>query len=593
MIQGCKKVFAMVMSVCLLVAAMGTTAFAENPQNAAKIGSQEYATLDEAILAANEGETIDLLTDCTTSGINLTKNLIIKGSEKKETITFTQCGIAMWKKSLTFENCNVVMNEIGSTPYTAEWNWMTICSNGNSVLNLINSTMTLDGKGFDKHAIYFGANDVLNLTDSTLAIKNYKQDALEWNGGNGGYNVNLTNSKFISDTNRSGFTGTFIAKIANSQVDVINSLGNGSNGSHFEIADSTVNFNHNTGHGLSAGNLTIHHSVVNANGNGANGIHVTGKLDIDNQATVTIENNDCSISSKWTIPGALFIAGEAKIANSTVTIQNNNGSGIYQKSGFLEVESSAKLTIVKNTAVKLGFGGGIYVNGTMVLADNVVLYNNHAATAGDDIYNLCELVFGDVGSDWALDGEPDCEHAIDGWYDDAEDARWNAHAEKDDDLHIVRFSVEGDAMASALKAAHGLITYTVTVNYLDKATGEKIGDSFITEKARENTVYDVTERNKIAFEGYDYDSTSGDLLTGTLDGNKVINVYYVETEIIEDSSAPLVGPSSTVSEKTIPDNELPATGGKTMIPVAGGLMIVSMIGVCIFLTKKRQNNETM
>ncbi len=101
---------------------------------------------------------------------------------------------------------------------------------------------------------------------------------------------------------------------------------------------------------VTAGNLAIHHSTVNANGNGGNGIHVTGKLTIDQKSTVTVQENDCSISSKWTIPGALMIAGQSKISDSTVTIQNNGGSGIYQKAGSLTVEDDAKLTIVKNTA---------------------------------------------------------------------------------------------------------------------------------------------------------------------------------------------------------------------------------------------------
>ena len=44
--------------------------------------------------------------------------------------------------------------------------------------------MTLDGKGTNSnvHAIYFSSNNKLNLTNSTLTIKNYNQDALEWNG---------------------------------------------------------------------------------------------------------------------------------------------------------------------------------------------------------------------------------------------------------------------------------------------------------------------------------------------------------------------------------------------------------------------------
>lgn len=88
--------------------------------------------------------------------------------------------------------------------------------------------MTMDGTGTadNVHAIYFGSNNKLNLSNgSELKIKNYNQDALEWDGGDGGYNVNIKDSTYTSDNNRSGFTGTFYATIDNSTVKVINSRG--------------------------------------------------------------------------------------------------------------------------------------------------------------------------------------------------------------------------------------------------------------------------------------------------------------------------------------------------------------------------------
>lgn len=187
----------------------------------AKIGDIEYDTLDEAIEAAEDGATITLLADCETAGLNLSKDLTIAGStEKTFTVTFKDKGIALWGKALTFKNCAVSMTGIGSTPYTAEWNWMTICASKDASLTLENATMTMDGTGTGKkaHAIYFCSNNRLNLTDSKLTIRNYAQDALEWDGGNGGYNVNFTNSTFVSDHNRSGFTGIFVATVDNSKV---------------------------------------------------------------------------------------------------------------------------------------------------------------------------------------------------------------------------------------------------------------------------------------------------------------------------------------------------------------------------------------
>ena len=455
-----KKLLAILLALIVMLTMI--PAFAEG--EVAQIGGIKYATLDEAIEKAADSDTIVLLADCTTAGMNLSKNLTIDGGEAKRTITFNDKGIALWGKSLTFKNCNVVMNGIGSTPYTAEWNWMAICASKDASLTLDNTEMTMDGtKTADNvHAIYFCSNNKLTLTNSKLEIKNYKQDALEWDGGDGGYNVNITNSTFISDHNRSGFTGTFTAKIDNSKVDVINSTGNGSNGSHFEIVNgSVVNFSDNNAHGLSTGRLTIDNSTVTANGNGGNGVHAGDTLIIRNNAVVEIKKNNCSISSKWTIPGALYVAG-AEGSNidktSAVTITENKGSGILLKGGSLIIEEGAKLTVMNNTAEKLEYGGGANVRGDLTLPNSAVFYNNHAAKAGDDIYNAegASITFGNVGSNWILD---DCNHTINGWYDDAEESRWNSTYDGKPCIdgradHAVRVSTGKIEGMRALKAAH-------------------------------------------------------------------------------------------------------------------------------------------
>lgn len=471
-----KKIVAMLMAVAMAFSLLPVTVLAEENKPVAKVGDVTYTSLDAAVEAAKNTDdaVIDVLADCTTAGLNLSKDLTIQGAEglePKPTIKFTKNGIALWGKSLTFKNCNVEMKGIGSTPYTAEWNWQTICASRDASLTLDGATMTMDGTGTagNVHAIYFCTNNELNLSNgSELKIENYNQDALEWDGGDGGYNVNIKDSTYISDHNRSGFTGTFYATIDSSIVEVINSTGNGSNGSHFDIKNrSNVKFNDNGSHGLSAGNLTIDNSTVTANGNGANGIHTIGTLNICNKSNVEIKNNKCSISSQWTKPGAFYMGGtESKIEDSTLVIQDNLGSGIYQKNknGTLTIADNATVSIMKNKAEKLGFGGGIYVNGTANISKNVELYNNHAQNAGDDIYNTGTITFGDVGEGWVLD---DCDHDINGWYDDGSGysdgtySRWAAHTYPS---YISQFSEfdEETGLATldyevALKAAHDVI----------------------------------------------------------------------------------------------------------------------------------------
>ena len=524
----------------------------------AQINDTKYETFDEAYAASKDGDTIILLSDATTEGINLKHNLIIDG--KKHTLTFTDKGIAMWKYSLTFKNMTVSMNGITSTPYTAEWNWMAIAASTNAKLILENTNMTIDAAGKSKndtHAIYFCSNNVLSLKNSTLTIKNYKQDALEWNGGDGGYNILLDNSSYLSDNNRSGFTGVFTVKtINNSKIDVVNSTGNGSNGSHFEFYDSKVNFNNNGGHGLSAGLLTIDNSTVNANNNGANGIHVGGTLKVQNNSIVNIENNKCSISSKWTIPGALYVAGKDSIIDKTtkLTIQNNNGSGIYvHKTGDLKLETG---TIINNFAEKLQIGGGIHNTGNLTIDDSVIINNNHAEVSSDDIYNdeNANITFGNTHDDWELNGgykdkdktEKDCTDKIDGWYDDNEEKRYNSHDENKDNLYVLEKTSGNYTNKLTLKAAHGLYG-NVTVRYIDDE-GKELSKNIIL-RGKVDSEYTSSAKE---FEYYELIEVKGNK-TGkyTLDNQEVIYIYSFvggiggdDIEIDIDNNFPKTGVES-------------------------------------------------
>ena len=464
----------------------------------ARIGDATYETLDEAITAAADGATIELLADATTSGMNLSKNLTIEKAEElttEPTITFTHQGIALWGISLTFKDCNVVMNGIGSTPY-GEWSWMTICASTNASLTLNNVDMTMDATGTTNspHAIYFCKNNVLNIINgSNLTIENYANDALEWDGGNGGYNVNITDSTFVSDHNRSGFTGTFYATITNSDVDVINSTGNGSNGTHYIIDNSTVDYLNNGSHGLSAGNLTIcNNSTVTAKNNGYYGVYTSGKFTVDGTSEMEIAGN----SHAGDFAGLkVYRTATGNIANGAViNIHDNCCSGL-SNNGKLTFENGARLTIIDNYNDKgsTSYGGGIYnsdsgytdddgvyhhYDAVLELPSNAIIFNNHAVTAGDDIYNngnyrdsySAEITFSGVGSDWWLDGNAtigledhtytgeDCNgaiHKIDGWYDDSVNTRWEADASEAGNNHIEVKEPGNYNETLAVKAAHG------------------------------------------------------------------------------------------------------------------------------------------
>lgn len=445
----------------------------------AEFNGTQYATFDEALAVAKKtnGATIKLLADAETAGLNLDKDLTIDGDG--HALKFTDKGIALWGHALVLKNVNASMAGIGSTPYTAEWGWMAVSASKDASLTLDGATLTMDGAGAGNvHAIYFGSNNKLNLKNaSKLTIMNYRQDALEWDGGDGGYNVNIEGgSTYTSDHCRSGFTGTFVVTVNNSKVNVVNSTGNGSNGSHFDIKNSSVvDFSGNGSHGLSAGNLTIDSSTVTAENNGLTGIIFTGKGEFKS-ANVRISGTKGK--SYWNA-GMRLMKANAKLdvdAASTVSITDNKVTGLF-------LDAGAKATFAKGSSLRITgnnasqenctskqdlaqMGGGVVVRSgaSLTLTDSAVIDNNNAALAGDDIYveKGGKIIIGKTYEDILAGFEGDCNHTIDGWYIDAAgDHRWSAHGEAKYVEAAQPGTYEAKEAPVALKAAHGL----ASVNY--------------------------------------------------------------------------------------------------------------------------------
>lgn len=510
----------------------------------AQIGETKYETLDEAVTAAVDGDTIKLLDNATTKGLNLSKNLTIDGS-KEYTLTFEDKGIALWGVSLTFKDVTVNIKGIGSTPYTAEWNWMTISASKNAALNLENAKLTLDGTGTKSnvHAIYFGSNNKLNLNNSTLIIKNYTQDALEWNGGDGGYNVNLVNSTYISDNNRQGFTGTFYVTIDNSTVKVLNSSASGSNGTYYTIKNnSKVTFENNSSWGISAWRIDMtNNSTLNANNNGYSGIW-TRVLNVDKSCTLIVNKNGTKATSSSNNAGILFQGNKDFTSiieeGAKVEIKNNAGSGIYTK------QSIGNLTILSGDITNNGtgninknnvgadFGGGIYNVGTLVIGNKVNIYNNHASKAADDIYNKAgsKIEFKDTKKDWILD---DCNDKIDGWYDDNEKTRWNAHDKENKYVEEVEANTYETELT--IKAAHGVYGKLI-VRYVDNKGNVLSEESTYSEKV--GTEYATTEKE---FEDYSLIDVNGETKGKYIDGTIVVTYIYEFTSGIGGDDVPETG----------------------------------------------------
>lgn len=273
---------------------------------------------------------------------------------------------------------------------------------------------------------------------------------------------------------------------------------------HCRITDNTAA--NGSGGGVSMGgkhggtvenaSLTIKDSVISGNASTAQGCGVYAAV---TDGSVSITGSTLSGNSATAQGGGISVStsGSTDVTLSGNTILENtagqDGGGIYL-SRPEQSETAPDTTICGNTIQKNSGknGGGIYADNGVTVRLAGYLLNNHAGTAGADLYltagstedkNRNVLVLRRVSKDddWTL---VDCGHTIDGWYIDGDEDgnnRWNADATVDaDGNEIPKFIMNLDTLldgsdytilqdengdyvitvggkALALKAAHAVI----------------------------------------------------------------------------------------------------------------------------------------
>ena len=291
---------------------------------------------------------------------------------------------------------------------------------------------------------------------------------------------------------------------------------------------------------------------ISADGNGLYGIfNAGGVFTIENGANISTCNNGYYgiLNNNY---GTFTME-----TGANVSVCNNSSAGIFNTtSGTFTVENGVDLQVehnknsgivnnghatltllsgrVRYNTTSTWYGGGLRNYSTATLSDDVQLYNNHAKVGGDDIENGngATITFGVTGSDWALDGAPDCYHPIDGWYDDYESTRWNAHAEDEADLHMVLTQPGTYTTPLSLKAAHGP-TGTLIVH--KQTTGEQLVDDCDAEFTFVLTLDDETidtvndERYGVRFENGKATFTLKDGESKTIE-NLPVRMGYTITE---------------------------------------------------------------
>ena len=283
-------------------------------------------------------------------------------------------------------------------------------------------------------------------------------------------------------------------------------------GVYAAVTDGSVSI---TGSTLSGNSATAQGGGISVSASGSTDVTLSGNTILENTAgqdgngsrfvmkggTIAGNNANCG--------GGIYSENYEGISILGGTIQGNraakHGGGIYIRNSMPNrtiagsvtntveqevLDIGSTVVISGNTAGQLG--GGIYADNGVTVRLAGYLLNNHAGTAGADLYltagsaedkNRNVLILRRVSKDddWTL---VDCGHTIDGWYIDGDEDgnnRWNADATVDaDGNEIPKFIMNLDALldgsdytilqdengdyvitvggkALALKAAHAVI----------------------------------------------------------------------------------------------------------------------------------------
>ena len=283
-------------------------------------------------------------------------------------------------------------------------------------------------------------------------------------------------------------------------------------GVYAAVTDGSVSI---TGSTLSGNSATAQGGGISVSASGSTDVTLSGNTILENTAgqdgngsrfvmkggTIAGNNANCG--------GGIYSENYEGISILGGAIQGNraakHGGGIYIRNSMPNrtiagsvtntveqevLDIGSTVVISGNTAGQLG--GGIYADNGVTVRLAGYLLNNHAGTAGADLYltagstedkNRNVLVLRRVSKDddWTL---VDCGHTIDGWYIDGDEDgnnRWNADATVDaDGNEIPKFIMNLDTLldgsdytilqdengdyvitvggkALALKAAHAVI----------------------------------------------------------------------------------------------------------------------------------------
>ena len=524
----------------------------------AKIGTQTYKTLDEAIEAVQGDEVIEVGEDCTLTVGTIEKAVVING--KGHTISIPEQDnenhALNIHEPLTFNNANVIV-----TNHNESLEGQSIVLNHNGVWTLDEGSSCIA----NDRCIYAYPNTVINVKGaSKLTVQNTTYTAMMAEAFatlniEDGSEVVIDNADHQGKKPEANGITNFKINVTNATLNVRNCENQGLvncelmlDKSQSEIRNNDMGITGWSGTDV----LTMKNgSTLMIKDNAHSGIYMSGgKVDVQDGTTLTITGTGNSVDEdivEGYYVGALAIrtadpanANVRFADNATVNLVDNAVSAI-RNCGMIEIGAD---TVITNNGSKTQYGGGIRNYGEITVSVGAQLYNNHALMAGDDIYNgtykyktyTCDgkITFAPVGDGWILD---DCkeEHPIVGWYHDGKEKltdntykRWNGDGEGDA-YYADEYTVGKEAVseALALKAAHGQlcsVTYEVTgdipsdAGAVPAAAKVKKGGSYTVAPVQ------TTSQSRYTFSGWQINGV-GDVVTEIKDIQQDVKLIGVWT----------------------------------------------------------------
>lgn len=558
----------------------------------AKIGDTSYETLDAAVEAVTSDQQIELVDDAELTVGYIKKPVTINGAGHVVSVpnqgnTGDGDGRLEIHSVLTFNNATVKFDNAKG--------WSLVMSK-EGVLNLNQGADC----SFVNNGIYMANGATINADASKLTVDHCKYTGIM--GEKYGL-VNATNGSLLTITNNSRGDG-----VANGVASV-----------KLSVQDSELVVDGNENQGLVKAPLSLSNSTASISGNdiGITGYSGTDVLVMEKGSKLTVADNKgagiflwggkvdvqsgCELSitgtgknSSYTrfdsdnadYYGALVTNGQTPdrgmvtfADGADVTITNNPLGGINNKE---TVSLGANTVMTNNGGDRVPDGGGIYNNGGVVtVAKGARVYNNHANSAGDDVANVSggSLTLAETGSDWQLD---DCDHAITGWFDDASDARWNAH-DKGADVHVDEVEAATFSDAIHLKAAHGLAT--VDYKWVSTENPSGVNPPAADENLEFGAAYTAKGQDKAAgwtFDGWYVDEacttkwTDGAALPGSM---TLYGKWTKDADPVPNPDPTPKTPEQTASKvvkKVVPKTGDPASvAGIAAVAVAGGSALLA------------------